>query len=83
MNYRNTILEHLKKEKLQLLNLEMMAYEHFTDKQLDEILKLYKRDLKPEENYNGDLFDHIKNFKESVCKMESEFLENSVPKNVK
>ncbi len=77
MNYRHTLLDHLKKEKLQLLNMEMMAYEHFTDKQLEELLRLYKRDLKPEENYNGDLFKHLKDFKEALCEMESKFMEKN------
>ena len=80
MNYRNIILEHLKKEKLQQLNMEMLAYEKFTDKQLDELLKLYKRDLNPEVNYNGELFHHIKEFKEALTQLENQFMEESASK---
>lgn len=81
MNYRNTILEHLKKEKQQLLNLEMLVYEKFTDKQLDELLTLYKHEIKPQEIYDGKLFIHLKKFKEAVAKLENEFMESLVSKS--
>lgn len=83
MNYRNIILEHLKKEKQQQLNLEMLAYEKFSDKQLDELLKFYKRELKPEIYYNGELFHHIKEFKEALTQLENQFMEETAAKSTK
>jgi hypothetical protein len=79
MNYKATLIEHLKKEKLEQLNVELKAYETFTDEQLKTLLTAFK------ENWNAEhpkLYDNInltklKEFKEKICFLELEFICNA------
>lgn len=79
MNYRTTLIEHLRKEKLEQLNLELKAYETFTEEQLKSLLNAFKENWDAEHPnlYDENLLQKLKEFKEKIFSLEMQFMGNA------